>query len=66
MKTKMKVVNRETKEESIDDYTVDSDECKRPDTTAEGLAKLDPVKGTCNYITAGNSSQLSDGAAATW
>jgi acetyl-CoA C-acetyltransferase len=64
MKTKMKVVNKETKEESIVDYTVDRDECNRPDTTAEGLAKLEPVKGPGNFITAGNASQLSDGAAA--
>jgi acetyl-CoA C-acetyltransferase len=64
MKTKMKVVNRETKEESIVDYVVDKDECNRPDTTAEGLAKLEPVKGPGNFITAGNASQLSDGAAA--
>jgi len=64
MKTKMKVVDKETKEESIVDYTVDRDECNRPTTTAEGLAKLPPVMGEGKYITAGNASQLSDGAAA--
>jgi acetyl-CoA C-acetyltransferase len=64
MKTKMKVVDKATKEESIVDYVVDRDECNRPDTTAEGLAKLEPVKGPGNFITAGNASQLSDGAAA--
>src|SRR6201995_5198987 len=64
LKTKMKVVNKETKEESIVDYTVDRDECNRPDTTLEGLAGLPPVKGPGNFITAGNASQLSDGAAA--
>ncbi len=64
MKTKMKVVNKETKEESIVDYTVDRDECNRPDTSAAGLAKLEPVRGAGNFITAGNASQLSDGAAA--
>jgi acetyl-CoA C-acetyltransferase len=64
MKTKMKVVNKDTKEESIVDYTVDRDECNRPDTTMEGLSKLAPVKGEGNFITAGNASQLSDGAAA--
>lgn len=63
MKTRMKVVNKETKEESIVDYTVDRDECNRPDTTLEGLAKLPPVKGDGNFVTAGNASQLSDGAA---
>jgi acetyl-CoA C-acetyltransferase len=65
MKTKMKVVNKETKEESIVDYVVDRDECNRPDTTIEGLRKLEPVKGEGNFITAGNASQLSDGASAT-
>jgi acetyl-CoA C-acetyltransferase len=64
MKTKMKVVNKETKEESIVDYVVTKDECNRPDTTLEGLQRLEPVKGPGKYITAGNASQLSDGAAA--
>jgi len=64
MKTKMKTVNKETKEESVVDYVVDRDECNRPDTTIEGLRKLEPVKGPGNFITAGNASQLSDGAAA--
>jgi acetyl-CoA C-acetyltransferase len=64
MKTKMKVVNKETKEEKIVDYVVDKDECNRPDTTMAGLAALQPVKGPGNFITAGNASQLSDGAAA--
>jgi acetyl-CoA C-acetyltransferase len=64
MKTTMKKVDKETKEESFVDYTVDRDECNRPETTLEGLAKLAPVRGEGNYITAGNASQLSDGAAA--
>src|SRR6201985_1367831 len=64
MKTKMKVVNKETKEESIVDYEVSRDECNRPETTLEGLGKLVPVKGPGKFITAGNASQLSDGAAA--
>ncbi len=64
MQTKMKVVDKETKEESIVDYTVDRDECNRPTTTLEGLAKLQPVMGEGKFITAGNASQLSDGAAA--
>ena len=63
MKTKMKVVDKATKAESIVDFTVDKDECNRPDTSAEGLARLEPVRGPGNYITAGNASQLSDGAA---
>jgi acetyl-CoA C-acetyltransferase len=64
MNTKMALVDKETKETSVVDYVVDRDECNRPDTTAEGLAKLKPVRGEGNFITAGNASQLSDGAAA--
>ena len=64
MATKMKVVNRETKEETMVDAVVDRDDCNRPETTLEGLAKLQPVRGEGNFITAGNASQLSDGAAA--
>ncbi len=63
MATQMKLVNKETKEETIVDYTVTKDECNRPETTLEGLAKLGPVKGPDKYVTAGNASQLSDGAA---
>ena len=63
MKTKMKIVNKETKEETIVDYVVDKDECNRPDTSAEGLARLEPVRGAGKFITAGNASQLSDGSA---
>jgi len=63
MQTKMKVVDKATKEESIVDYVVDRDECNRPDTTLEGLQKLEPVRGAGKFITAGNASQLSDGAA---
>ena len=64
MKTRMKVVDKATKEEPVVDYVVDRDECNRPDTTLEGLAKLPPVRGEGKWITAGNASQLSDGAAA--
>ena len=64
VKTQMKVVDKATKAESLVDYTVDRDECNRPDTTLAGLAKLEPVKGPGKFITAGNASQLSDGAAA--
>jgi acetyl-CoA C-acetyltransferase len=62
--TKMKVVDKATKAESIVDYVVDRDECNRPETTLEGLASLQPVRGPGNFVTAGNASQLSDGAAA--
>ncbi|WP_146585721.1 acetyl-CoA C-acyltransferase [Puniceibacterium confluentis] len=44
--------------------TLSRDECNRPSTTLEGLEKLEPVKGPGKFITAGNASQLSDGAAA--
>ncbi len=44
--------------------TLDRDECNRPSTTLSGLASLPPVKGPGGFITAGNASQLSDGAAA--
>ena len=64
MKTKMKVVDKQTKAESVVDYVVERDECNRPETTLEGLAGLPPVRGEGNFITAGNASQLSDGAAA--
>ena len=48
--------------------TIDQDECNRPDTTLDGLRKLPPVFDTASgsgSVTAGNSSQLSDGASAT-
>ena len=64
VKTQMKVVDKITKAESFVNVTVDRDECNRPDTTLEGLAKLEPVKGPGKFVTAGNASQLSDGAAA--
>lgn len=58
------VTNRETAEQRIETVRFDADECNRPGTTYEALASLDPVRGPGNYITAGNASQLSDGAAA--
>ena len=45
-------------------FTFDTDELPRPDTTAEGLASLKPAFSTKGSVTAGNSSPLSDGAAA--
>jgi len=44
-------------------YTVDTDEGPRTDTSAEALAKLKPVFSANGTVTAGNSSQTSDGAA---
>ena len=63
MDTRMIVKDKETGETSEVDYTVVKDECNRPSTTLEGLSKLQPVRGPEHYITAGNASQLSDGAA---
>lgn len=69
METQMVVIDKETKEAKKVAYTVTKDECNRPDTTLEGLQSLPPVfKGgqqikEGKYITAGNASQLSDGAA---
>lgn len=62
--TKMKKVDKATGQESMVDVVVDRDECNRPDTTLEGLASLQPVRGPDKFVTAGNASQLSDGAAA--
>ena len=62
--TQMAVVNKETKEVSMKEITLSQDEGPRPDTTAEGLASLKPVREG-GSITAGNASQLSDGASAT-
>ena len=64
VKTRMKVVDKVTKAESFVDAVVDRDECNRPETTLQGLAKLEPVKGAGKFVTAGNASQLSDGGAA--
>jgi acetyl-CoA C-acetyltransferase len=64
MAVKMKKVDKATGEESLVDYVVDKDECNRADTTLEGLLSLKPIMGPDKFITAGNASQLSDGAAA--
>ena len=70
LKTTMKLVNRETGEETFQEVVCDRDECNRPGTTYESLAGLKPVFSggmvvkEGKYVTAGNASQLSDGAAA--
>ena len=64
MDTTMAVKDKETGEVSHRQVTVDRDECNRPQTTLDGLAALDPVRGPDKFVTAGNASQLSDGAAA--
>ena len=60
----MLMKNKETGEVSQAQVTLDKDEGNRPETTAEGLAGLRPVRGPDKFITAGNASQLSDGASA--
>src|SRR5699024_2985598 len=70
MTTVMKVIDKETGKISEKQVTIGKDECNRPGTTMEGLRALKPVfkdgqkirQGS--YITAGNASQLSDGASA--
>lgn len=62
--TMMAQKDKETGEVSKVEVTLDRDRCNRPGTTLEGLAGLEPVRGPGYYITAGNSSQLSDGASA--
>lgn len=59
-----RITDRETKAVSEQWVTLDRDECNRPGTTLAGLAALAPVLGADSTVTAGNSSQLSDGAAA--
>ena len=71
MPSMMRVDNRETGETTPVEVTLDKDEGNRPSTTLEGLAALKPVfrdgqkvkEG--RFITAGNASQLSDGASAS-
>lgn len=62
--TTMAVVNKDTQEVTRHEATVDHDTCNRPGTSYESLAKLAPVRGEGQFITAGNASQLSDGASA--
>ncbi|MBB6011401.1 acetyl-CoA C-acetyltransferase [Aquamicrobium lusatiense] len=58
------VFDKATGTTSQQEVMLHQDECNRPDTTIEGLAKLEPVRGPEKFITAGNASQLSDGASA--
>ncbi|BDP41997.1 acetyl-CoA acetyltransferase [Deinococcus aetherius] len=61
---RMSVTNKETGEVTMKEVTLTKDEGNRPDTTMEGLRSLKAVRGEGNQITAGNASQLSDGASA--
>ena len=58
----MMVKNKETGEISKSETRLEKDEGNRPSTTLEGLQGLKPVRGPEKTITAGNASQLSDGA----
>lgn len=59
---KMMVQDKETGTISEKEVNLLKDECNRPGTTLEGLQGLQPVRGPEHFITAGNASQLSDGA----
>lgn len=65
MQATMLKVDKATGEESRVEVTVDKDECNRPQTTLEGLAGLAPAFEEDGSVTAGNASQLSDGASMT-
>ncbi len=62
---KMGVKDKTSGEISMHDITLEKDEGNRPETTLEGLSSLQPVRGEGMTITAGNASQLSDGASAS-
>jgi acetyl-CoA C-acetyltransferase len=63
MQAVMAIKDKDTGEISQREVTVDRDECNRPGTVIEGLRGLQPVREG-GFVTAGNASQLSDGAAA--
>jgi acetyl-CoA acetyltransferase family protein len=65
MNATMLKINKESGEQSQVDVVVDRDECNRPGTTLEGLAGLKPAFEEDGTVTAGNASQLSDGASMT-
>ena len=58
------IKNKETEEITQETVYLKKDEGNRPDTNLEGLNSLSPVMGENAFITAGNASQLSDGASA--
>ncbi|MDQ2139808.1 acetyl-CoA C-acyltransferase [Alcaligenaceae bacterium C4P045] len=62
--TTMAVTDKATGAVTEHEVTVSADTCNRPGTTYDALAKLAPVRGPDQFVTAGNASQLSDGAAA--
>ena len=62
--TRMAEKNKDTGEITYRDVVATKDNSNRASTPLEGLAKLEPVKGPDQFITAGNASQLSDGSSA--
>ena len=64
LETEMLVTDKESGEVSASKVTLKKDEGNRPSTTLDGLSDLKPVRGDEHFITAGNASQLSDGASA--
>lgn len=62
--TTMAVTDAATGEITEKPVTVARDTCNRPGSTVETLAALRPVRGEGKFVTAGNASQLSDGASA--
>ncbi len=62
LETTKNLVDKQGKVVGTEAVTLARDEGNRPDTSPEGLAALKPVAGEGNFITAGNASQLSDGA----
>jgi acetyl-CoA C-acetyltransferase len=62
--TYKQVTDKQTNKTSVVEVTLEKDEGNRPDTNMDGLASLKPVMGPDGHITAGNASQLSDGASA--
>ena len=64
LQSTMLVKDKETGEVSEKTVTLEKDEGNRPGTTVEALSGLEPVRGPDQFITAGNASQLSDGASA--
>ncbi|OMQ32167.1 thiolase family protein [Pseudomonas putida] len=65
MAVKYRVEDKASGQVQILEGMVGRDDCNRPDTTLQSLAGLNPVFAEGGSVTAGNSSQLSDGASMT-
>ncbi len=64
MQVTQAVKNKASGEITHETRTISQDECNRPSTTLAALEALEPVRGAGKFVTAGNASQLSDGAGA--